>query len=213
MDKIRIKSEDFATIKNDAEEKKYRKGEIIYRTGDGNKIFIVKAGRVEFYQLDENGGKYIVDYYKSGNIFGNFQTSMGPDPDIYMEAVEDTYVLVIKTDIFYAYLRKQPQLAVEIIKYFVQRLTIINRKSASLAIDNVFQKLIKLLVYLGMTNEAAGDGMLTTDKFTHEQLAQMLGVSRQIVTILLNNLERKGAIKREKKHFIFKKSKLLALLP
>ncbi len=211
MDKIRIKTEDFSALNNNAEEKNYHKGEIIYRTGDGNKLFIVKQGRVEFYHLDEEGGKYIVDYFKSGNIFGDFQLDSGPD--MYMEAVEDTCVLSMKSDTFFFFLQRQPQLAIKIIKYLVQRLSILNRKSASIAIDNVFQKLIKLLIYLGSTNENTSDEMLITDKFTHEQLAQMLGVSRQIVTTILNDLERRKLIKREKKHFSFKKSQLLALLP
>jgi CRP-like cAMP-binding protein len=206
-----ISAASLAWLEENLKKKDFRKGEVIYRTGDKGKIFLLKRGRVEVYYLDEDGKKYIIDYFKKGNIFGDFQLDL--PADIYTEAVEETTVLTINSDMFFDILMDEPKLLIKLFQYFIRRLSVIYHKSASLAIDNVNKRLIKILIYLGKKNPPLTDGRLVTDKYTHEQLAQMLGVSRQIVTTLLNDMEKKKVISREKKRFIFHKSRLQAFQP
>ena len=59
---------------------------------------------------------------------------------------------------------------------------------------------------MGRPDDALSE--LVTDKFTHEQISQMLGVSRQTITTMISALQKKGIIRRKKKTFIFNQSKL-----
>lgn len=91
-------------------------------------------------------------------------------------------------------------------KQLFNRLLVVEKRMSSVASDNAFHRFIKLLLSLG--KEKSENIMEVTDKFTHEELAQMLGISRQTVTTLINKLEKKGLIKRTQKTLQFIPSNL-----
>ena len=92
-------------------------------------------------------------------------------------------------------------------KSLFNRLLNMGKRLSSLAADNAFQKVLKLLLSLGKQRQAE-DYVVFTDKFTHEELSQMLGVSRQTVTTLINQMEKKGLISRSGKSISFQPAML-----
>lgn len=117
----------------------------------------------------------------------------------------------MKKDDFFQLISKEPQLAEKMMKHLFNRLASIENKVASLATDTVPKRLIKLLLNLG--NDAYSEAeKVITDKFTHEQLAQMLGIARQTVTTLINSLEKQKVISREGKRFVYRRSRLESFL-
>ena len=91
-------------------------------------------------------------------------------------------------------------------KQLFNRLVHVEKRMSSVAADSAFQRLIKLFLNLG--KEKKEDYMEVSEKFTHEQLAQMLGISRQTVTTIINQLEKKGLIKRKGKSIQFSSAQL-----
>ena len=80
---------------------------------------------------------------------------------------------------------------------------------SSVATDNAFGRIVKLLLSLG--KKKSQDSMEISEKFTHEELSQMLGISRQTVSTIINQLERKGLIIRMQKTLQFIPSQLKKL--
>ena len=66
----------------------------------------------------------------------------------------------------------------------------------------------KLVELGGKYGEENGDKVKITQRFTHEEIADMIGVSRETVTKLLGSLRRDGTIEFEGKNIIFHKEKL-----
>ncbi|MDO8610530.1 MAG: Crp/Fnr family transcriptional regulator [bacterium] len=202
-----ISSDSLSVLKSIIAFKKYIKGSIVIKPGERGFIYVVNSGRVELYNISDSGKKFIFSILKKGRIFGDFDLEIGPI--LYAKTIEDSTIGLIKTKTFLELLIKEPQLLLKLFKYFYLRLLIMQKKALSLASDDVLKSLVKLLIQISHRNESRLDQVEhITDKYTHEQLSQMLGVSRQTVTTIISGLQKKGLLKRKKKTFIFKKEDL-----
>ena len=185
---------------------KYRKGVILTKPGERGKVFIVKSGRIELYENFTNGKRFIYSILGRGRIFGDFDFEI--PPVVYTRTIEDSEICEINSKVFMTFLLNEPKLLLKLFQYFYIRLLIIQKKIASSATEDVFHRLVKLLLSLGRPHETAKFSQMITDKFTHEQISQMLGVSRQTVTTMLGILQKKGLIQKRKKSFMYDKEKL-----
>lgn len=183
--------------------KQYCKREVIFEPGDKDKVFIVKTGQVELYQLNPSGKKVIIEVLRPGSLFGD----LGSDSplEIFVEATTDSYVCSLDKNKFFSLVSQYPDLSEKLMKQLFNRLMSVEKKASSMAADSALQRLVKLLLSLG---RGKAQDMEITDNFTHEQLAQMLGISRQTVTTLINHLEHKGIITRSKKTIQYNRSLL-----
>lgn len=179
--------------------KHYAKREVIFEPGDHDKVFIVKTGEVELYRLNTAGKKVIIERLLPGSFFGDLGTQ-GPI-DLFVEARSDSYVCSLNRDKFFSLVSQYPDLSEKLMKQLFERLMHVEKRMSSIASDNVLQRFVQLLLSLG--KEKTKDTVEIPEKLTHEEIAQMLGTSRQTITKLLNELERKELIKRVKKTLQF----------
>lgn len=187
--------------------RQYSKREVIFEPGDKDKVFIVKTGQVELYQLSPSGKKTIIEVLKPGSIFGDLGAES--QLDIFVVATVDSYVCSVNKDKFFSLVSKNPELSEKLMRSLFNRLLSVEKRMSSVAVDSAFQRLIKLLLSLGKNRTENLKEI--SEKFTHEELAQMLGISRQTVTTLINQLEKKGLITRSKKVLQFNPTRLEAL--
>jgi len=184
--------------------KEYCKREVIFEPGDKDKVFIVKTGQVELYQLTQTGKKTIIERLLPGSFFGDLGTE--GESELFVEATTDSYVCSLHKDRFFTLVSQYPELSEKLMKQLFNRLVHVEKRMSSVAADSAFQRLIKLFLNLGKEKEE--DYMEVSEKFTHEQLAQMLGISRQTVTTIINQLEKKGLIKRKGRSIQFSSAQL-----
>jgi len=189
--------------------KEYCKREVIFEPGDKDKVFLVKTGQVELYQLTPSGKKTIIERLLPGSLFGDLGTE--GETELFVEATIDSYVCSLKKDTFFSMVSQYPELSEKLMKQLFHRLTQVERRMSSVASDSAFQRIVKLLINLG--KKKSDDYMEVSEKFTHEELSQMLGISRQTVTTLINQLEKKGLIHRNGKSIQFDPSKLAQFTP
>lgn len=191
-------------------EKEYGRRQVILEPEDHNKIFILKRGRVEIYQLTPDGKKIIIDVLGPGNVFGDLA-----DDELnenFVEATTDTFVCVMKKSEFFAMITKNSQVANELVKELFSKVVESEKQMVALASANLLIKVKNLLLRLSKKyGKAKDDRMIISAKFTHEQMADMIGVSRPTMTELLNNLEHQGLIKREGKIISYYPQKLANL--
>ncbi|MBI2617596.1 Crp/Fnr family transcriptional regulator [Candidatus Gottesmanbacteria bacterium] len=187
--------------------KEYGRREVIFEPGDKDKVFIVKTGQVELYQLSPSGKKVIIERLLPGSIFGDLGTE--GEGETFVEATTNSYVCSLQKDRFFTMISQYPELSEKLMKQLFYRLLKVEKRMSSVATDSAFQRLVKLLLSLG--KKKADDSMEVSEKFTHEELAQMLGISRQTVTTIINQLEKKGLITRIQKSLQFTSSKLESL--
>lgn len=197
-------------ISNKLTMKKYGKRQVLFEPEDKNKVFILKHGRVEIYQLTLEGKKIVVDVLGPGNVFGDLGTSEPNEQ--FIEAATDSLVCVIGKDQFFDMVTKTPQLANSLVKELFSKVIESEKQIAALASDNLLLKLKNLFARLSKKYGEERDGEITiSTKFTHEQLAEMIGISRPTMTELLNKLGKQGFVKRQGKIISYNPQKLTNL--
>jgi CRP/FNR family transcriptional regulator len=179
--------------------REYCKREVIFKPGDRDKVFIVKTGQVELYQLSSSGKRIIIEQLLPGSIFGDF--GVEGESELFVEATTNSYVCSLQKDKFFTLVSLNPELSEKLMKQLFQRLIHVEKRMSSVASDNAFQKIIKLFLSLG--RKKTDHLMELPNKLTHDELSQMLGISRQTVTTLINQLEKKGLILRTGKAIAF----------
>lgn len=205
-----LASQEIKKLSDHLIEKDYRKRQVILEPEDEDKVFILKSGRVEIYQLTPDGKKIIVDVLGPGNVFGD----LGIDEvnEHFVEASTDSYVCAMKKGEFFDIVTKSQEIAKILIRELFAKIVESEEQVAALASDNITAKAKNLLLRLAKRHGKRQENNVTiTTKFTHESLADMMGVSRPTMTELLNKLEKDGVIKRQGKIISYNPHKLASL--
>lgn len=179
----------------------FKKSAIISTPKDKDNVYIISKGKVELDEI-HNDHKFIHSILRKGEIFGDFGFDIYPP--VFTLALENTEITIIKTSQLAEILSQNKKYLFNLLNYFYIKLLIAQEKTVSMAFDDVSTRLIILLWQLSKPTSLSSD-KYKTDKFTHQQLAHMLGVSRQTVTVTINNLKEKGLIKNHSKLFTFNK--------
>lgn len=197
-------------ISNKLTMKEYGKRQVLFEPEDKNKVFILKNGRVEIYQLTLEGKKIVVDVLEPGSVFGDL--GIDEPTEQFMQASTNSLVCVIGKDQFFDMVTEMPQLANSLVRELFSKVVESEKQIAALASDNLLLKLKNLLSRLAKKYGKERDGEITiSTKFTHEQLADMIGVSRPTMTELLNKLGKQGFIRRDGKLISYNPRELTSL--
>lgn len=191
-------------------EREYGKRQVIFEPEDRDKVFLLKSGKVEIYQLTPDGKKIIIDVLSSGDVFGDL--GVKEENEHFVEATTNSFVCVMNKDEFFDMVSKVPQVANILVKELFSKVIESEKQIAALASDNLLVKVKNLLLRLAKKHgEVKDDRVVITTKFTHEQLADMIGISRPTMTELLNKLEENRIIERDGKIISFDPQKLAEL--
>ena len=189
------------------DEKNVSKKEIILHPEDRDKVYLIKRGQVKLYQLTKDGRRIIIDTLGQGSVFGNFGSEdYGQN---FAEATSDTYICIARRDTFFDAVSKKPEVSAKLMTALFDQISQARDYIAAMAGGDVLTKLKFKLGELARKYGEPRDGKIKiTQKFTHEEIADMIGVSRETVTKLLGSLRRRGVIEFEGKNIIFDKEKL-----
>jgi CRP-like cAMP-binding protein len=183
------------------DERKVGKTQILFEPEDQDKVFFVKSGLVEVYHITEDGKKVVLETLGPGSFFA----AIGGDEEQsqFLEAVEDTLICVTSKDRLFEMIAEQPRLARQVVEGLLVQLFEAREQVAVLATGTVRDRLAHLLGRLiRRYGVSRGSKVRIEKRFTHEDLANMIGASRETVTKMLAILEKEGKIKREGRYLI-----------
>ncbi len=187
--------------------KEYGKRQVILEPEDKDKIFILKSGKVEIYEITPDGKKIIVDVLAPGNVFGDL--GLEEVSETFVEATTDSFVCTMSKNDFFQMVSQNPQISYPLIRELFAKTVEAKKQVASLASNNVISKIKDLLYRLSKRyGQKQNDRVVIATRFTHEQLAEMIGISRPTMTELLNKLEQDGVIQRSGKIISYNPQKL-----
>ncbi|SMB99875.1 transcriptional regulator, Crp/Fnr family [Thermanaeromonas toyohensis ToBE] len=170
----------------------YPKGYIIFAAGDvADKVYLINRGRVKIYRLTLEGRRVTVSIRETGELFGLAETLCGTDRVCFAEALEEVNVSVLKKEVFENLLLTYPLLAIKIAKILGSRLREAESLIHHLMYCQIPQRLALLLLKLAeRCGQKTKNGILLNFRLTHEEIACMIGTSRQTVSSVLNNFKK-----------------------
>ena len=186
-----------------AQRKRFSKNTIVFSKGDeSDSLYIVESGRVKAVIHDEEGKEIVLSVFRAGEYFGEMSALDGVPRSATVMTKEATEMLIIHRDDFKNSLASNPDMAFNLLKVLLERLRRANEKIESLAFTNVYGRVANLLTQLAVP---AGREWVVEEKMTHQEIANMVGSSREMVSKIVGELVEAGYISIEKKRITIRK--------
>ncbi|QIB64434.1 Crp/Fnr family transcriptional regulator [Kineobactrum salinum] len=171
-------------------------GQAIYLAGEeGRELFQVGSGKVRFCTYALNGKEVQIGEIRAGDCFGELSLINGFYRANCAFSVGETELFVLNKRDFLQLYEAYPSIARELNSFLARRLQVAYTIIEDANLLPLRDRLIRLLSRLVFSvSDASARHQATVDGITHEQLANMLGATRQAVTRELKLLERAGLI-------------------
>ena len=187
-----------ALLERNSIRKKYPRGTIIHAPGDaGMMVNFVLSGRVKIYNLSACGKEIIYRFCTPNSFFGIAELFGGEEREVFAEAMEDTAVLCTDKQYFESLVLRTPALTLTVMRILGNRVRQAHKAIQSFVFCDVRTRLAQLLIKLAQINGVENpDGTITLrDRFTHQEMANMIGAIRQTVTENINHFKRSGYVR------------------
>ncbi|MFW2438671.1 MAG: Crp/Fnr family transcriptional regulator [Arenicellales bacterium] len=182
--------------------------EHLFHAGDrSNDVYIVAGGCIRLFQISSSGKETILWFSFPGEIFGMAELWRGNGRQIHAVANEITQVYSISHKDFTNFLGAHPEAAMKAIGILSARVRAFGHALVGLATDNVETRIARLLMRLAA---ASSDAQCCTGsnevelcvnvRMTHQDIANLVGASRQTVTTTLVRLRKQGTVRMMKHH-------------
>lgn len=201
-----ITEETLKSIANIAIERSYGKGEfIILQDTEVNGLYILVSGRLKISRISEDGRVKVLALLLPGDIIGEMSLIDNQLASATVEAMEDSLLLLIRREDFQSILLKYPSVTLEIARILSKRLREADKDIEELAFYSVKNRLIETLLKLVQKHgEKTLSGLKISIRMTHQELADIVGSSRETVTRIMNVLERNNLIADEGGYIVLK---------
>jgi CRP-like cAMP-binding protein len=175
---------------------RYQKDDLMFRAGaPGDHVYFLKCGRVKIYQLSPLGRMVILWFCFPGEIFGLAEVARGGGRVVNAQACEPSEVLAITQEQFKQFIASHPEAALLSMKVLSSRLRILGEILVNLVSDDVDIRIAKLILRLSARyGTRVGKDIFLNIPLTHQEIADMVGTTRQTATSALSALKRQGVL-------------------
>ena len=167
---------------------------ILGPNSDPDLIYLVKAGRVKISTFSPQGKEQILALLERGDVFGELAPAGAPAPT-HVEAFDHAVVCTLHRTLFEEILRRTPEVGVRVIRALARRLRAAEQEIEDLALRSVPARLAALLLRLAEEyGEPHDQGIRLSLRLTHQDVAHMVGSTRETITALINRFRDEGLI-------------------
>ncbi|MCP5050604.1 MAG: Crp/Fnr family transcriptional regulator [bacterium] len=193
-------------IKENTRMKNYKKGEVIYFShSQVNHIFFLKKGKVKLYKTDLSGREMVFAILKHNESFGSLTQFNNNTQNEFAEAMEDSLVCIMNKNFFFSFIKDKPTIILRLNKLLSLKIYELEVLLEELTFKTVLERTVSLFVKL---NDKFGiqynQQNLINISLTHNDIASMIGSTRESTTVALNTLKDQGLIDSLKKKIIIK---------
>lgn len=173
-----------------------RRGQRIYLPGDtSDQIFLVKAGVIKVAAIEPGDCEVILAFLHPGDIFGELAIVDDGVRDHLAQAHEDALLCAVSRDLLLRMARESPELGYRITKLMGRRMKQFRTRVEDLlcksAAGRVAHTLVELATEHGVTDT---QGTILPFRLTQRDLGNLVGVSRETVNAVLQDLRQKGLV-------------------
>ncbi len=183
---------------------------IVSHDESGDALFIVVSGRAKAVLRGNSGREVILYLFRQGDFFGEMSLLDNQPRSASVEACEDTSLLVLRREAFLHHIERYPQTALSVLREMSRRLRYADEIIGSLALLDVYARVARMLRDMGERDgEETEEGVLIPDRPTQQDMAGMIGASRETVSRALSDLARRGYIELSGKNVLLRHAFLM----
>jgi CRP/FNR family transcriptional regulator, cyclic AMP receptor protein len=202
-----LSEQDRRRIAGDLVESHYSKDQYIFREGDpADYFYILIKGSVKCVKSSPNGKAVTLKVLMPGDLFCCEAAVFdgAPHPGC-AQPMGDVSVLRLSKKCYFDLLRRNPDAALEVIKYLGNRLNEAQENAKALALDRAEQRMASLLINLASkAGVKESDGLHLTVRLTRQDLADMAGITPETAIRIMSRLKRAGLVSGTAKCIVIK---------
>ena len=180
-----------------AAEKSYPKNAVVLTEGEmGDSLYMIQSGKVKVFIGDEDGREIILKILGPGDFFGEMSMIDKQARSASVNTSEASTFLVLTHAAFEKCVEQSPRIANMVMRILAQRVREADRKIGTLALMDVYGRVASTLLELSVYTNGK---LMVAEKLSQQDLANMVGASREMVNRILKDLSDRGFISIESK--------------
>lgn len=192
-----------------------RRGQSLLLTGDvGTSVLLVKSGRLKLSHFSAEGKELTLSLLEPGDFLvpSGDRVSKGSEPLI--EALDGALLLVVRPQEFEAFLRTRPATALIVIRQLAARVRALEERIEEMVFKDIPGRLATTLLRLAAAygSREPNGGVAVGLQVTQQELANLIGASREMVNHALSHWKREGWIELRGRSIVIRRAEALESL-
>ena len=167
----------------------------------GGSLFIVLSGRLKVYASNDAGKEIVIDFHGPGECVGEMSLDGAPR-SASVVTTEPTTCAIVSRAQFREFLREHPDFALYLIGKLIQRARRATESMKSLALSDVYGRLMRLLDALARNVDGR---MVVSERLMQQDIAERVGSSRDMISRLMKDLVAGGYLAVEDRTIVILK--------
>lgn len=189
----------------------YKKGETLIRADDDPQgIFCLTRGYIRQYTISNLGTELTLHILKPTSYFPMVWAINGTPNVYYFEALTPVEVGRAPREQVVTFIKDKPEVIFSLMSGLLEEYAETLKRVEHLVFSDAYRRVISVLIYIakhfGQKNTR---GVIVHHKFTHQDIATLVGVARETASIEISKLEKKGLIKYVDHSILFNNIKKL----
>lgn len=178
----------------------YKKNMIVFMEGEpGEALFFVISGKVKISKTTEDGREQILHLLQRGDVFAEVVLIDGGPYPATAEVIEMGQIGMLLNNDVENLVRSNPDIAIKLLKIMSKRLRMAQRQVRDLALKDTYGRLAGMLLMLGKEHGAeTPEGVKIELPLSRQELANLIGTTRETVTRILGDFKKYKCIELEK---------------
>jgi CRP/FNR family cyclic AMP-dependent transcriptional regulator len=170
---------------------------LLLREGEqSSSLYLILYGQVKVFVCDDEGNEAILNLLGMGDYFGEMALLDDAPRSASVMTMEQTRVATMTKSAFKECLAGHPDIAYNLIRTLTGRVRVLSGNVRNLALLDVYGRVARTLLGLAKPSDMQ---LVIDQKITHQEIASMVGASREMVSRILKDLSNKGYIKVERR--------------
>jgi CRP/FNR family transcriptional regulator, cyclic AMP receptor protein len=181
----------------------YAKGTFIILEGEpGEALFLIRSGRIKIFKTTPDGREQILNILRDGSVFAEVVLFDGGAYPASAQALEDSLVGHLRNEDMEMMLEQHPMLAIKMLRIMGGRLRRAQGLIGDLALQDAYGRLAGLLLRAArQQGQKTPEGIVLQITLTRQEMANMVGTSRETVARILSRFQQDGALRVERQKF------------
>ena len=199
-----LEDEDLESLISVASRRKFPKDGVIFFEHDvGDALFMIFSGRVKVTILSDDGREIILAMLSDSDFFGEMSLLDNEPRSATAIALQETEMVVFHQRDFLSIVEKRPRVLINLLSVLSSRLRKANQQIGNLALHDVYGRVARILLEMASEDGTRqADGRVTFRRPTHQEIANMIGATRETVSRMISDLNRQGYIEISGKNVI-----------
>lgn len=192
---------DLEAIASQLIERRYAKDAVVVEEGlSGDYMYVIRSGSVKVTRASGDGREKIMALLEGGDFFAEMSLLDQRPRSATVRTLEATDLLALSRVAFLDLLTRSPSLSLGVIRVLTQRLRDADEQASSMSFHRVDERVKNLIERIAQPE--GEEGVRITPRLTHQQIADMVGTSRETVTRAIKQLKLRGWLQQRGKRYL-----------